>query len=145
MWPITAQSTPVYDGWGWDDYWMPGDWIRWHQLMAAEYGLTEANQRMVYAYNQGSTGAAHFSWRTFDSEFRDYAKRNGFYSGLFGGAGFIMQPIAGTVTVLENAGEVVTEIAETAADAAGWLKPLLVIGMVIVLIFIAINLSRSYA
>lgn len=35
---ITADSTPVLDGWGWDDYWDSEDWIQWYKLLLKKYG-----------------------------------------------------------------------------------------------------------
>lgn len=40
---ITADSKPIYNGWGWDNYWTCNQWILWHEELEKEYGLQEAN------------------------------------------------------------------------------------------------------
>jgi hypothetical protein len=84
---ITAYSTPDYDSWGPDDYWGVPEWIKWHKLLVEAYGLSEANRIFLKAYHAASFGAASYAWRSTSKEFRDYAKANGFYDGLFEGLG----------------------------------------------------------
>lgn len=106
-WVINADSTPDLDDWGWDDYWGPGEWIKWHAAMKKKYGRDEANYRLVKAYNEASMGAANYDWRTFNTDFKNYAKKEGFYNGLFEGIGAIAKPISTGVTVVDAAGNVV--------------------------------------
>ena len=43
---ITADSTPVLDGWGWDDYWDSEDWIQWYKLLLKRY--SSYNKKINY-------------------------------------------------------------------------------------------------
>lgn len=100
---ITADSLPVYDGWGWDDYWSAGDWMDWHKKMEKAFGIDEANRRFINAYQNAGTGAASFDWRTFNSDFKKYAKDNNFYDALFDGiAGLIVKPISTGTSVINS-------------------------------------------
>lgn len=92
-WNITADSTPVLDGWGWADYWSINDWIIWHKSMKSKYGQQEANRRFLAAWHTQDSDANPFNQRNFNSDFRKYARDNGFFDGLFSGMGFISKPI----------------------------------------------------
>ena len=40
---IKADSKPIYNGWGWDDYWTCEQWVLWHEELLKAHGLQEAN------------------------------------------------------------------------------------------------------
>lgn len=116
---ITADSTPVYDGWGWDDYWEAPDWMTWHAAMKKKYGLNEANRRFIKAYHEASQFAANYGWRTFNTEFINYAKLNGFYDGLFEGLlGLVGKTTSGATNVANKALDVTNAAVDNAASAA---------------------------
>lgn len=130
---ITAESTPAYDGWGWDDYWDCYDWIAWHKAMLPVYGIDETNKRWLQAWNKQDTFfAAPVDCRTFNQDFKQYAKDNGFYDGLFEGIGFLAQPLSAGTSVVTGASDLVGDT----ADNSKYLK--YVIPVVITLILIGI-------
>ena len=99
--PFNPDATPDYDSWGWDDYWSPSEWLQWHATMKARYGLECANTVFLSHWNNQSMGANPLNARTFDSNFREYAKVNGFYNGLWGnaaGAGVILRPVGEVIS-----------------------------------------------
>ena len=73
----TWNTAPDYDEWGYDDSWECSDWIQWHRLLKAKFGKEKAKYIWDYAYAQGTQGAKHLSCRTFDTSFREYARKEG--------------------------------------------------------------------
>lgn len=137
---ITADSTPVLDGWGWDDYWNCNDWITWHKAMKAAYGPEYANSNFLQHYHQGGFGASNYDCRTFNSAFKTYAKENGFYDGLFSGIGIIMQPVSGIISVGSNLGETVINT----TSILKWLVPIALIALAVILL-VAIQKNQRLA
>ena len=137
---ITADSTPDYDDWGVDDYWGPDEWIQWHKLMKAKYGADDANKRFIIAYQDAGFGAVSFDWRTFNDNFKQYAKDNGFFDALYDGIGGLIGRGAGLLdttvetgtktatTVIESAGSTIS----TLAKSAKWVIPAVVIVVIII-------------
>lgn len=124
---INADSKPILDGWGWDEYWMPEDWIEWHTMNKKKYGKEAANNKLIKEYHKASFGAASYDWRTFDTTFKNYAKLNNFYDGLFSGlGGAIMKPIntaaSAADTVITSAGNVVENTAKGAEKTSKVIK-----------------------
>ena len=78
---ITAESTPVYDGWGFDDHWQCYDWIQWHKAMKRKYGLQKANDRFAEAWNKQSVWDKPYNWCKYDNEFSAYLKEQGMDAG----------------------------------------------------------------
>lgn len=149
---IEADSFPVLDDWGWDTYWDARDWMKWHRLNVEKYGLDEANRKFISAYHSASFGAASYNWRTFDREFKDYAKANGFYDALFTGlAGLIAKPGAILTGVVDAAGEVVTgvenvvkETGKTVTKVSKYTPVLLAVGGIAALFIVLPNLKTVW-
>ncbi len=141
---ITADSSPDYDDWGWDDYWQPQDWIVWHRAMKAKYSLDEANKRFIDAFLKAGSFAASYNWRSTDTEFKKYAKANGFYDSLFSGIGGLIGKVAslgGSVittasdsgsALVENAGQAATNLSESITNTSKVLKVLIPVVVVLV-------------
>ena len=112
---ITAESSPDYDDWGWDDYWSARDWMTWHRRMKEEYGKEKANIRFLTAWEKQSSLSSPLDTRTFDADFKRYAKDNGFYEGLFdpGILKLILKGISLGLDVTEATIEAVDETAGT--------------------------------
>jgi hypothetical protein len=89
QWKITADSTPVLDGWGWADYWPINVWQQWHMMLKAKYGLDEANKRFLFYWRQQTLFSNPLDARTFNANFRNYAKENGFFNDLYSTTGGI--------------------------------------------------------
>jgi hypothetical protein len=128
--PTSADATPDYDSWGWDDWWTAADWQRWHGALKARFGLVEANHHFIAAWEQQSLGASPLDARSFNSDFKAYAKENGFYDALFQGLGVLARPVSAGVQVITAGSEVVEDVVDatasavsTTAAAAKWLLP----------------------
>lgn len=128
--PASADSTPDYDGWGWDTWWNGSEWKRWHIALKAKYGLTEANWRFIEAWHKQGPLSGGLDARSFDTDFIAYAKENGFHVALFKGLGVLARPVSAGVQVIAAGSEVAEDVAEAAASAvsttaaaAKWLLP----------------------
>ena len=108
--PTKPTSTPDYDGWFYDSWWTPQDWITWHKSLKAQYGLDEANSRFIIAWEKQGVGASPLDARSFDVTFQNYAKANGFYDGLYYGLGALVKPIGAVTSVVSGASEGVASI-----------------------------------
>lgn len=144
---IDADSTPAYDGWGWADYWDCYDWITWHKALTAKYGVAQANATFLQAWDKQDTFfAAPVDCRSFNSEFKQYAKDNGFYDGLFSGIGAIAQPIAAGTSVVTAASNLVGNTADSANTASKYLKyviPVLAITLLAGIIYYVYKKSKT--
>jgi len=117
---ITADSKPLYDSWGWADYWSCSDWINWHKALRSKYNLDTANKIWVDAWLDGVSGAAGgrgiapgsnyvidsvpLSCRTFDNGFREYIKNNKtLYNAVYSGIGAALaKPLGAGSDVVEG-------------------------------------------
>lgn len=89
--PITADSTPDYDDWGWDEHWGCDEWVQWWGALSARHGPRVADQKWGKAWLDGLSRAADglgkapgSGWvadavpvgcRTFNRDFRDLIMR----------------------------------------------------------------------
>jgi hypothetical protein len=73
----TWNIVPDYDKWGKDTSWDCGDWLAWHKRLKEHFGAERAKYIWEYAYAQGSAFASHWDCRTFNTQFRDYARKEG--------------------------------------------------------------------
>ena len=107
--------------------------MTWHKAMVSAYGLTAANQRFLQAWNQDSlTHSAPLSARSFDSDFRDYAKANGFFDALYGGS---LAVLAKPLGIVSDAGDAVSAIGDGVKSSGTWLKWLLPVAVIVLLYF----------
>ncbi|HLP00623.1 MAG TPA: hypothetical protein VK163_01260 [Opitutaceae bacterium] len=116
--PTNAAAAPVLDGWGWGEYWSADEWLVWHAAMKTAYGLAEANRRFLAAWNEQGIGASPLNARTFSVSFREYARANGFLSGIYGNAapfGIVLNPVG-------SVGEASDAVAESVGGASSALK-----------------------
>ncbi len=128
---INALSTPDYDSWGPDDYWGVRDWIDWHKALVDAYGASEANRRFLAAYHGASFGAASYAWRSTSKEFRDYAKANGFYDGLFEGVGGGLARISATFgSIFETTSGTVEGVGSAISGSASVIRYVLPVAIV---------------
>lgn len=70
--PITANSLPDLDEWGWDDYWGCEEWKAWHMELRKMLNAQDANAIWLQAWNQQSYGASPKSWCKYDTAFVNY-------------------------------------------------------------------------
>lgn len=117
--PTRATSTPDYDDWGPDSWWTGQDWLTWHRALKDAYGLEVANARFIAAWQQQGLGSGALGARSFDSSFRDYARANGFFDGLYWGLGSVTRPIGTTTDVTTG----ISEGVSTVANLSKWAIP----------------------
>lgn len=67
---------PNYDEWGKDTYWSCDDWKTWFFLLKEHFGTDKARYIWNYAYAQGTFAASHYDCRTYNTDFRDFVKKN---------------------------------------------------------------------
>jgi hypothetical protein len=108
-----ADSTPDYDDWGWDDYWKPEDWMAWHGAMKAAYGKNKADYKWATAWQEQGWFEGGINARTFNSDFRNWAKSEGLTDALYWGK------IGPLVKVLGEGADVV----KGDDDTPGYTKP----------------------
>ena len=110
--PTLPTAAPDYDGLGFDTQWSAADWMTWHAALVTAYGLDEANHRFVAAWNGGGFfESPPQDARTFDSSFRDFARKNGILDALYSGVGIIAKPIG-----------VVNDLLDTTTALGGGIK-----------------------
>lgn len=129
--PTSADATPDYDSWFPDDYWSASDWLRWHRALKERFGLEEANYRFIDAWSKQTLGAKPLDARSFNSEFKQYAKANGFYDALFYGLGALARPVAAGATAVEAASEAVEDVSAAVTTTSSFAKYLLPIAAVV--------------
>lgn len=121
--PTIAADWPVFDELGWADYWSIDDWTTWHKANVAAYGLATANSRFLQAWNEDSLiHSAPLDARSFNSSFRQYAKDNGFFDALYGGA---LAVLAKPLGILSDTGDAVSSIGEGIKSSGSWFKYLI--------------------
>ena len=92
--PNLPTATPDYDGLGFDSQWAASDWMLWHASMVKAYGKAEANTRFVAAWNGGGMfESPPLDARSFNSDFRAFARENGILDALYTGLGVIAKPL----------------------------------------------------
>jgi hypothetical protein len=146
---ITANSTPVYDAWGPDDHWSCSDWITWHKALKKEFGADKANEIFISAFHKAGFAASSYDCRTFNSDFRKYAKDNGFYDALYDGiTGLILKPIGSGNDVVNSASNTISNVGEgaegitkTAVKAA---KIVVISGVAALIIYGGVLIYKAY-
>lgn len=110
--PTNADAVPDFDGWGWDSWWTGTDWLTWHRALKARFGLEVANTKFINAWQQQTMGSTPLDARSFNTDFRAYAKANGFLDALYYGLGALVKPIGAVTDVVSD---VSTGISSTAS------------------------------
>lgn len=74
---ITADSTPDFDEWGWDDYWGCGEWMLWHKANVQAYGKETANTKFIQAWSSQDSFMSPYNWCKYDKDFANYFAQQG--------------------------------------------------------------------
>jgi hypothetical protein len=131
--PNNPASVPTVAFFPWSDQWSPADWVLWHKALLRVFGLDGANFRFLSAWNEAGD-LAPLSARTFDTNFRAYAKANGFFDGLFSGIGGVIAKPLGVVTDTSNAvasaGSNIAQGVSNSGSVVKYALPVLVIGLI---------------
>jgi len=128
--PHNPESIPDYDDWGIDSKWLAPEWVIWHGALKAKYGKAIADYAWAQSWEVQGIGSEALNARTFDQDFRDWAKSEGLLDALYYGAGVIMKPIgtAGDVAdVVVDAAQKAANAAKKALDWADYVVPIAVV------------------
>jgi hypothetical protein len=136
---ITADSKPVLDGWGWDsNYWSCDDWLSWHRLAAARYGVDKANQDFLTEWNKQTFGASTLDCRTINGSFREYIRSVGLLDALYDGA-IIAKPLGAASDVISSGSNVVSSVAsgaENTINTIAKVAPILIVVVIAIALFL---------
>lgn len=121
--PNNAQALPDYDGIGFDSQWSPQDWMTWHAALVTRYGQAVANSRFIAAWNGGGFfESPPLDARSFNSDFRDFARKNGILDALYSGLGVLAKPLGIANDVFDAGTSIGGGVKETGASLGGSLK-----------------------
>lgn len=155
-WTITASSQPVYDSWGFGDYWGCPEWIEWYNQLKAVYGAQNADYIWSKAWLDGvssisgGNGTAPGSnyivdsvpldCRTFDSNFKSFLASNtnlnaAVYSGI---GGLIAKPVGLSVDVVNGVVKFGSNVIQGATTTSSILKYAIPALIIILFIFLII-------
>lgn len=153
---INASSSPVYDSWGFGDYWGCNEWMEWYKQLRTVYGEKESNYIWSKAWLDGvssvsggngtATGSNYITdsvpidCRTFNSSFRDFLSKNpdlygAVYSGL---GGLIAKPLGLGVDVVNGVVSFGSSAVKTATNTGKVLQYAIPVVIAALLIFILI-------
>lgn len=125
--PITHESTPDYDGWGWDSYWSAQQWIDWHKALSAQYGITQANNLFKEAWFEQGIWEHGYNWYKYNKEFVAYFKSQGVNVGNTI-SNFLVSTTTAIDNIVDGAGNVIdntTGAASNLTNTAGKILPAL--------------------
>lgn len=141
---ITESSVPVYGNALtalFKDYWSAETWITWHKALKATYGLDQANQKFIQAWEKAPFASPTVDFRD-SNPLAQYARDNKFYDALFGGLlGAVVK--AGNTTV-DTAATVIDSAAKGVSDAGDIFKFLTTHLKTIVVVVVIIALAVLY-
>ena len=133
---ITAESTPVYDGFGFADYWSCTDWTYWHSLLKAKFGKVQADQTWLQAWNKQDAFESNYNWCKYSSSFNSYVNSENLpvthlLSDVISGGTKVGENLIGTAVQT-------SKVPLNVASILKWLIPtLLIIGVIGALIYFA--------
>lgn len=114
--PSNPDATPLYNDnilkvWNWfDTVWNCNDWMTWHAAMKKKYGAEKAKTTFLTNWNDLATGSSAIDCRSFDSDFRDYMKKEGMLDALYSGLGAIAKPLGWGTDVVDSAGSTISSV-----------------------------------
>lgn len=163
---ITPDSTPVYDGWGWGDYWGCLDWIEWHKQLLKKHSKDDSDFIWAKAWLAGlstiggGNGSAPGSntlvdsvpidCRTFNQTFRTYIQANevlksAVFSGVLGST--LGKVTSTTVGVAQDGLDTITNttsgISKVIAFASKWVIAILIIAAVFFAYYLYIKFIKK--
>jgi len=81
---MTCETEPLFDGWGWADYWICGDWITYHKMLKDKCSMTK--EQATAFVEQKLTDRSLFGHEFFcgfDNNFKSYFESQGADFGFF--------------------------------------------------------------
>lgn len=125
--PITANSTPDLDEWGWDNYWGCDEWKAWHIELRKMMNAQDAALIWTAAWNKQDGTAGPYNWCKYNSSFRNYMRSQGIDVDSVVSA-IVMPVFDATGNLVQGAGDVVTNVSEAASSLSQFIKPLALVG-----------------
>lgn len=81
---MTCSTEPMFDGWGWADYWICGDWITYHKMLKDKCGMTNEEATLYVEQKLLNRSAfGHEFFCGFDNNFKNYFESQGADFGFF--------------------------------------------------------------
>ena len=109
-----------------DSQWGCAEWQAWHTANVIKYGATVANQKFITQFNQLSSVNSAYNFCKYNCDWAQY----------FGNYGIDVSDVTSkaacaAVTVVDAAGNVVTNTAQGVSSASGLIKYLLPLAVII--------------
>lgn len=161
---ITADSSPVYDTWGFADYWNCPEWMKWYPTLLTKYTEEQADYIWSKAWLDGvsviagGNGTAPGSnylvdsvpldCRSFNSDFRTFLDQHpnlkgAVYSGI---GGLIAKPIGFGTDVVDGVITVGKNLLDTVSNTTKVLKYAIPIGIaltILLLLLVGVHYAKS--
>jgi hypothetical protein len=144
---ITAYSKPVYDEWGFGDYWKPIDWMDWFNSLTAQFGTNEARKKWVAAFTDPlapSFGVARADYLLLNKQFIDFLKINKIWDQVNTGLSGVVNDASSFVT--DGAQNILQAGSKVVENSTGFLsnvtKFLPVIAILIIVIVVWFYYSK---
>lgn len=145
QWNITADSIPVLDGWGFDEYWLLSDWVKWHKQLVDKYSSQNktvkdklgrsynfnpsADVRFITEWKKQTTGAAPInSISNVLSPEYEYIRKN---ITLYVGTGAVLYDMSVTnpSTIIKLAADTAQGVADVAVGVYKTVKMIITIAI----------------
>lgn len=118
--PANPAALPDYDDWGWDDYWGPAEWMQWHKTMKAAIGKEKADYNFATAWEKmlsaDGLGSSVLSARSFNVQFREWAKSENLLNALYGGMAWL-KPLGAATDLASGAADLASGAADIGSKA----------------------------
>lgn len=152
---VTADSSPVYDTFGFADYWGCAEWIQWWNALNKKYGKDGADYVWGAAWLDGLSNSAGgngtapgSSWiidsvpldcRTLDGNFKTFIDGNeNIYNVVYSGiGGLIAKPLGLGVSIINGAVKIGSDVVDTATTTSKILKYAIPIAVVVAILLMA--------
>lgn len=163
---INASSTPIYNTWGFADYWSCADWINWYTQLRTVYTSDESDYIWSKAWLDGvssvsggngtAPGANYIvdssplDCRTFDDNFKAFLDKNpNLKSAVFSGlGGLIAKPAGLAVDVVNGVVSFGSSAVKTVTNTGTVLKyliPTTIVALVILLLVFVYHQTNKKA
>jgi hypothetical protein len=127
--PITAQSTPVLDGWGWDEYWKCAEWQAWHVELRKLMSAKDAALVFKQAWELQDTSSYPYTWCKYNQGFRNYMRSQGI--NVDSPLSLIIMPVFDAAgNLLQGSSDIITNVTGGATFLSGLAKPLTILALV---------------
>jgi hypothetical protein len=140
---ITAESTPVYDTWGWDrgGYWYCNEWMDWFYALKSKYNHSRAKEEWLKAWNKQEFLAAPLQcyWRR--EGFLSFLKKEGLYDSVVSGLGKLG---VGVEDLLGGVGSVASGVSEGVTKTSKTLKYVIPVALFLAVIGVSAYAYRTF-